>query len=85
VPIQAVVCGRAHTLLLRDEGVWSWGQSSRGVLGRGEGCDGSVIAKVEGVKGSLVGGAAGWAHSAVVTAAGLLYSCGSSVDGKLGY
>ena len=85
VPILAVVCGRAHTLLLRDDGVWSWGQSSRGVLGRGEGCDGTVIAKVEGLKGSPVGGAAGWAHSAVVTAAGLLYSWGSSVDGKLGY
>ena len=83
--LRSLVCGKSHALLIAEGGLYSWGMAARGVLGRGEDCDGSAVSEVKGVAGRAVAAAASWSHSAVVTADGRTYTWGSKTDGKLGY
>ena len=83
--LRSLVCGKSHALLIAESGLYSWGMAARGVLGRGEGSDGSVVAQVKGLVGGVVAAAASWSHSAVVTADGRAYTWGARTDGKLGY
>ena len=83
--LRSLVCGKSHALLIADGGLYSWGMAARGVLGRGEGCDGGVVGEVKGVTGRVVSAAASWSHTAVVTAEGRTYSWGARSDGKLGF
>ena len=83
--LRSLVCGKSHALLIAEGGLYSWGMAARGVLGRGEGSDGSVVGEVKGMAGRAVAAAASWTHSAVVTADGRAFAWGAKTDGKLGY
>ena len=83
--LRSLVCGKSHVLLIAESGLYSWGMAARGVLGRGECSDGTVVGEVKGVAGRVVAAAASWSHSAVVAADGRAYTWGSKTDGKLGY
>eukprot|EP00906_Rhabdomonas_costata_P010468 RCo014691 len=85
--IRGVACGRLHTLVGCDDGVYSFGANREGQLGHGT-CGPSVLPKqIEIFDGShkkaVKGLAAGSSHSLVHTNDGL-YSFGEGGDGQLG-
>ncbi|RVE54365.1 hypothetical protein evm_000850 [Chilo suppressalis] len=89
-----VACGRHHTLVLTENGVYSAGDNSYGQLGVGTSWPGA-IGDAASSAGSLfhvpfqwtapsVGVACGHYHSAVIDAGGRLYTWGWGVHGQLG-
>ncbi|KAL4710486.1 hypothetical protein ACJJTC_008888 [Scirpophaga incertulas] len=89
-----VACGRHHTLILTENGVYAAGDNSFGQLGVGYSWQGAIgdAATAAGTlmhvpfdwTAPLVSIAAGHYHSAVIDAGGRLYTWGWGVHGQLG-
>ncbi|XP_054264498.1 uncharacterized protein LOC128987591 [Macrosteles quadrilineatus] len=86
VKVKDIACGRAHIILLSDNGqVFSVGEGSRGQLGHGELEAEEEPRLVEGLAGlTVVAVACGGWHSCAVTADGDLYTWGWNMSGQLG-
>ncbi|XP_077167179.1 RCC1-like G exchanging factor-like protein [Paroedura picta] len=84
-----VSCGRAHSLVLTTEGVFSMGNNAYGQCGR-KVIDGEVyseshqIHRLRGFKDQVVQVACGQDHSLFRTEKGDVYSCGWGGDGQTG-
>ncbi|KAL1519450.1 hypothetical protein AB1Y20_022972 [Prymnesium parvum] len=87
VHINAIACGRTHSVALDDAGaLWSWGSGDDGVLGHGD-----MLARREPSRCAalaaerMVGVACGSRHTLALSAGGTLYSWGWGVYGQLGH
>ncbi|KAG7299743.1 hypothetical protein JYU34_016746 [Plutella xylostella] len=89
----SVACGRHHTLVLTENGIYSAGDNSYGQLGVGSAWAGGVgdtasahgaLRAVPGAWRRVAAAAAGHYHSAAVDQGGLLYTWGWGVHGQLG-
>ncbi|XP_026528143.1 RCC1-like G exchanging factor-like protein isoform X2 [Notechis scutatus] len=84
-----VSCGRAHSLVLTEEGVFSMGNNAYGQCGRKviEGeiySESQIINKLQGFEDRVVQVACGQDHSLFRTEKGDVYSCGWGADGQTG-
>uniref|UniRef100_A0A672YS73 X-linked retinitis pigmentosa GTPase regulator n=1 Tax=Sphaeramia orbicularis TaxID=375764 RepID=A0A672YS73_9TELE len=85
-PVSQVACGGGHTVVLTDDGVYTFGLGQYGQLGHGTFIFESRIPRqVEHFqKGRVCRVDCGENHTAVVTDSGLLYTFGDGRHGKLG-
>jgi len=87
--VTQVSCGRAHSVFLTDEGVFTMGSNAQGQCGRkiieNEIYRGnSVIHKVESIPDPVVQVVCGLDHTLFLTSTGSVYSCGWGADGQTG-
>ncbi|KAK0142562.1 RCC1-like G exchanging factor-like protein [Merluccius polli] len=87
--VRQVACGRAHSLVLTEEGVFSMGNNAYGQCGRtiveDEVYSGShIIYKIEGFDSKVIQVACGQDHSLFLTETGKVYACGWGADGQTG-
>lgn len=89
VKIRGVACGRTHSIVLTNEGMFSFGNNSYGQCGRSiveneEYFDNpSVIQKVW-LDDDIVDVKCGQDHTCFLSKEGKVYTCGWSADGQLG-
>lgn len=84
-----VSCGRAHTVVLTTEGVFSLGHNAYGQCGRGivEGeihRGSQIINKVLDLPNDVIKVVCGQDHTFYLTSGGQVYSCGLGADGQTG-
>jgi alpha-tubulin suppressor-like RCC1 family protein len=82
-------CGRGHSVILTDEGVFSMGCNSQGQCGRpiieNEDYRGNgVIHKIQGIDSNVKQVVCGLDHTLFLTEEGHVYSCGWGADGQTG-
>ncbi|XP_041361472.1 RCC1-like G exchanging factor-like protein [Gigantopelta aegis] len=87
--IRHLACGRAHSLILTDEGVFSLGNNAYGQCGRPvveEEVYGKnpTINKVSNLPDNISQVVCGQDHSLFISTTGELYSCGLGSDGQTG-
>uniref|UniRef100_A0A1B6CWH0 RCC1-like domain-containing protein n=1 Tax=Clastoptera arizonana TaxID=38151 RepID=A0A1B6CWH0_9HEMI len=86
IQVLSVACGKAHTLALTDNGLYSWGSSKYGQLGIGVTSQSSEPRLIERLYNERVTSVmAGQYHSLALTTEGWLYTWGWGVHGQLGH
>ena len=89
VKIHSVSCGRAHSIVLSNQGIYSFGNNSYGQCGRNiienEEYFGNpgVIQRVK-IENEIISVKCGQDHSCFLAKDGSVYTCGWSADGQLG-
>ena len=89
VKIQNVACGRAHSIVMTNEGIFSFGNNSYGQCGRNiienEEYFGNpaVIQKIQ-IETEINDVKCGQDHTCFLSSDGAVYTCGWSADGQLG-
>ncbi len=87
--INSISCGRAHSIVLTNEGLYSFGNNSYGQCGRNiieneeYFNNPSVIQSIQ-VDDKIVEVKCGQDHSCFLSKEGRVYTCGWSADGQLG-
>ena len=83
--VKAVACGRSHTLVISESGVFSFGAGADSQLGHGDNKDYNVPKKIEAFCDKNIKQiSCGAEHSAAVTENGELFVWGSGSEGQLG-
>lgn len=87
--VRQVSAGRAHSLILTDEGVFSLGNNAYGQCGRRviddeKYANSTIIHRIRDLPDDIEQVIAGLDHSFFLTERGELYSCGWSADGQTG-
>ncbi|XP_028414722.1 X-linked retinitis pigmentosa GTPase regulator-like [Dendronephthya gigantea] len=83
--VKAVACGRSHTLVISESGVFSFGAGSDSQLGHGDNKGYNIPTEIEALSDKTINHVScGAEHSAAVTGNGELYVWGSGSEGQLG-